>query len=119
MRGGLTDLSRLCRGMGSMSQDMKEERVMGSHENPAPHHETPTFGQPDLPPEGMETTTGDPAGTKMTGPQNPVLEAQFPNVMNAPATDIVALHDRGCSRGLNPPVSRSDLAVGEVAEAEG
>ena len=30
---------------------------MGSSENPAPHHETPTFGNPDLPPEGMENTT--------------------------------------------------------------
>ena len=47
---------------------------MDSNENPAPHHETPAFGSPDLPPEGMETTTGDPAGTMMTGPRNPVLE---------------------------------------------
>ena len=31
---------------------------MGSNETPAPHHETPTLGNPDLPPEGMETTTG-------------------------------------------------------------
>ena len=61
---------------------------MGSNENPVPHHETPTLGQPDLPPEGMETTTGDPGSATMTGPQNPVLEAQFPNVINAPATDI-------------------------------
>ena len=32
---------------------------MGSNENPAPHHETPTLGQPDLPPEGMETALLD------------------------------------------------------------
>ena len=52
---------------------------MGSSDNPAPHHETPTFGNPDLPPEGMVNTNGDPASATMTGPQNPVLESQFPN----------------------------------------
>ena len=61
---------------------------MGSNENPAPHHETPTFGNPDLPQEGMVNTTGDPASTTMTGPRNPVLESQFPNVITAPGTDI-------------------------------
>jgi oxalate decarboxylase len=61
---------------------------MGSNENPAPHHETPTFGNPDLPQEGKETTAGDPASAKMTGPQNPVIESQFPNQMTAPGTDI-------------------------------
>jgi oxalate decarboxylase len=61
---------------------------MASNQNPAPHHETPTLGNPDLPPEGMQTTAGDPAGAKMTGPQNPVLENQFPNQIKAPATDI-------------------------------
>ncbi|MGP0025799.1 MAG: cupin domain-containing protein [Streptosporangiaceae bacterium] len=61
---------------------------MGSNENRVPHHETPTLGNPDLPPEGMVTTTGDPASTKMAGPQNPVLESQFPNQITAPGTDI-------------------------------
>jgi oxalate decarboxylase len=61
---------------------------MGSTQNPAPHHETPTLGNPDLPPEGMENTVGDPAGTRMTGPRNPVLESQFPNVITAPGTDV-------------------------------
>ena len=61
---------------------------MGSNDNPAPHHETPTFGNPDLPPEGMVNTTGDPASATMTGPRNPVLESQFPNVITAPATDV-------------------------------
>jgi hypothetical protein len=36
---------------------------MGSNENPAPHHETPTFGNPDLPQEGMVNTAGNPAGS--------------------------------------------------------
>ena len=61
---------------------------MGSNENPVPHHETPTLGNPDLPQEGMETTTGDPASARMTGPRNPVLESQFPNVVTAPGTDV-------------------------------
>jgi oxalate decarboxylase len=34
---------------------------MGSNETQAPHHETPTLGNPDLPQEGMENITGDPA----------------------------------------------------------
>jgi oxalate decarboxylase len=57
---------------------------MGSNGKPAPHHETPTLGNPDLPPEGMGTTTGEPASAKMPGPRNPVLESQFPNVITAP-----------------------------------
>ena len=61
---------------------------MGLSENPAPHHETPAFGNPDLPPEGMVNTIGDPAGTKMTGPRNPVLESQFPNAI----TGLVRAH---------------------------
>ena len=61
---------------------------MGSNENPAPHHETPTLGNPDLPQEGMENVVGDAAATRMTGPRNPVLESQFPNVLTAPGTDV-------------------------------
>src|ERR1700727_587180 len=60
---------------------------MASNENPVPQHETATFGNPDLPPEGMATTTGDPASTTMGGPRNPVRETQFPTVSTAPATD--------------------------------
>jgi oxalate decarboxylase len=61
---------------------------MGSNENPAPHHETPTLGNPDLPQEGMQNVVGDAAATRMTGPRNPVLESQFPNVLTAPGTDV-------------------------------
>ena len=61
---------------------------MGSNENPAPHHETPTLGNPDLPQEGRANIIGDPASAKMTGPQNKVIESQFPNQMAAPGTDI-------------------------------
>ncbi|MWB97838.1 cupin domain-containing protein [Agromyces seonyuensis] len=54
----------------------------------APHHETPTFGNPDLPPEGEVNTAGDPQSLRMPGPQNPVIESQFPNQIDAPATDV-------------------------------
>ena len=53
-----------------------------------PHHETAGFGNPDLPPEGAVNTTGNPDSLRMTGPQNPVLEGQFPNQADPPATDI-------------------------------
>ncbi|MET0887706.1 MAG: cupin domain-containing protein [Mycetocola sp.] len=53
-----------------------------------PHHETAGFGNPDLPPEGAVNTTGNPGSLQMTGPQNPVLEAQFPSQTDPPATDI-------------------------------
>ena len=61
---------------------------MGSNETQVPHHETPTLGNPDLPQEGMQTTAGNQASATMTGPQNPVIESQFPNQMVAPGTDI-------------------------------
>jgi oxalate decarboxylase len=65
-----------------------QETAMDSAETPAPHHETPTLGNPDLPVEGVANTADDPAGKRMTGPRNPVLESQFPNVITAPGTDI-------------------------------
>jgi len=52
------------------------------------HHETPTLGNPDLPQEGESNTVDDQAALKMTGPQNPVIESQFPNQIDAPGTDI-------------------------------
>lgn len=54
----------------------------------APHHETPELGNPDLPPEGSVNTVREPASTAMTGPRNPVIESQFPNQMDPPATDV-------------------------------
>ena len=57
-------------------------------ERTTPHHETPTLGNPDLPQEGMQTTIGNPSAARMTGPRNPVLESQFPNVITAPGTDV-------------------------------
>ena len=54
----------------------------------APHHETPTLGNPDLPPEGEVNTADDSAATVMDGPQNRVIESQFPNQIDSPPTDI-------------------------------
>jgi hypothetical protein len=64
---------------------------MAANDHPAPHHETPTFGNPDLPPEGMVNTTGDPASTKMTGPSAH---------LNVPG-DILAKFPRG-AQGIVP-----------------
>ena len=51
----------------SVSHGIEEESVMGSNETRVPHHETPTLGNPDLPPEGMENTAGDPGSATMAG----------------------------------------------------
>src|ERR1700733_7892039 len=72
----------------SVSQGYEGEKLMGSNETQVPHHETPTLGNPDLPQEGMQTTTGDPAGARMTGPQNPVLESQLPHQIKAPGPAV-------------------------------
>lgn len=61
---------------------------MDTPERTAPHHEAATFGNPDLPPEGEINTVDRPQSTVMTGPQNPVIASQFPNQIDAPATDI-------------------------------
>ncbi|WP_258066154.1 cupin domain-containing protein [Rathayibacter sp. AY1D5] len=61
---------------------------MEPDDSTAPHHETPGFGDPDLPQEGIVNTEGDPSANTMTGPQNRVLEGLFPNQIAAPATDI-------------------------------
>ncbi|MCU1423167.1 MAG: hypothetical protein JWN36_2818, partial [Microbacteriaceae bacterium] len=34
---------------------------------PAPHHEQASFGNPDLPQEGLANVADDPASTVMTG----------------------------------------------------
>jgi oxalate decarboxylase len=61
---------------------------MDETEPTVPHHETPTFGNPDLPPEGEINTKGDAAATRMAGPRNPILESQFPSSVTSPPTDI-------------------------------
>jgi oxalate decarboxylase len=49
---------------------------------------TPTFGNPDLPPEGRLNTVGNPESLRSDGPHNEVIESQFPSQMDPPATDI-------------------------------
>ena len=53
-----------------------------------PNHPTPTFGNPDLPPEGRVNTTNNPESLRSDGPHNPVIESQFPSQIDPPATDI-------------------------------
>src|SRR5262245_1141205 len=53
-----------------------------------PNRPTPTFGNPDLPPQGKLNTAGNPESLRSDGPHNPAIESQFPSQMNPPATDI-------------------------------
>src|ERR1700756_4146888 len=53
-----------------------------------PNRPTPTFGNPDLPPEGRLNTEGNPESLRSDGPRNEVIESQFPSQMDPPATDI-------------------------------
>jgi oxalate decarboxylase len=53
-----------------------------------PNHSTPTFGNPDLPPEGRLNVAANPESLRDDGPRNAVIESQFPSQANAPATDI-------------------------------
>jgi oxalate decarboxylase len=51
----------------------------------APAHAA-TFGNPDEPPEGAVNST--PGALSDPGPRNPTLQSQFPDAVNAPATDV-------------------------------
>ncbi|HWV52791.1 cupin domain-containing protein [Pseudorhodoplanes sp.] len=53
-----------------------------------PNRSTPTFGNPDLPPEGRINTRGNPESLRSDGPHNPAIESQFPSQMDPPATDV-------------------------------
>ncbi len=50
--------------------------------------QSPSFGNPDEPAEGEINISDSPQSARRTGPQNPVIEGQFPSQMHAPATDI-------------------------------
>jgi oxalate decarboxylase len=55
----------------------------------APHHQPPVFGNPDLPAEGSINLDGrDTMSARMEGPQNRIIESQFPSQIYSPATDI-------------------------------
>src|ERR1700744_627203 len=53
-----------------------------------PNRPIPSFGNPDLPPEGRMNTDGNPESLRSDGPHNQVIEGQFPSQMDPPATDI-------------------------------
>jgi len=53
-----------------------------------PNRPAPTFGNPDLPPQGRVNTKGNPESLRSDGPHNPAIESQFPSQMDQPATDI-------------------------------
>src|ERR1700741_3533102 len=53
-----------------------------------PNRPTPTFGNPDLPPQGRLNTTGNSESLRSDGPHNQAIESQFPSQMDPPATDI-------------------------------
>src|SRR5580700_3856165 len=91
---------------------------MGSSENPVPHHETPTLGNPDLPQEGMQNVITDPAATRMTGPQNPVLESQFPSVLTAPGTDVSTQPFFWSSFNISPRRQQAGGWAREVTQAD-
>jgi oxalate decarboxylase/phosphoglucose isomerase-like protein (cupin superfamily) len=91
---------------------------MDSNETRVAHHETPTFGNPDLPQEGMQTTAGDPADARMAGPRNPVLESQFPSVITAPATDISTQPFFWSSFNISPRRQQAGGWAREVTQAD-
>ncbi|MGA7325636.1 MAG: cupin domain-containing protein [Rhodomicrobium sp.] len=53
-----------------------------------PNHPRPTFGNPDLPPQGRVNTANNPESLRSDGPHNQVIESQFPSQMDPPATDV-------------------------------
>jgi hypothetical protein len=53
-----------------------------------PNRPTPTFGNPDLPPQGRVNTAGNLESLRSDAPHNEVIESQFPSQMDPPATDI-------------------------------
>ena len=53
-----------------------------------PNHPTPTFGNPDLPPEGRMNTEGNRESLRSDGPHNDAILSQFPSQMDPPPTDI-------------------------------
>ena len=94
------------------------EKLPEPNENRVPHHEIPALGNPDLPPEGMENTAGDPASARMAGPRNPVLESQFPNVITAPGTDVSTQPFFWSSFNISPRRQQRGGWAREVTQAD-
>jgi oxalate decarboxylase len=51
--------------------------------------DSPTFGNPDEPPQGA--INANPGSVTDPGPQNPALGTLFPSVQSPPATDVGGL----------------------------
>jgi oxalate decarboxylase len=78
-----------------------------------------TFGDPDEPPEGAVNSSR--GALTDPGPQNPVLQSQFPNAVNPPATDVGELpqfwasfnnaHRRIQSGGWARQVTEADFPI--------
>jgi oxalate decarboxylase len=73
-----------------------------------PNRPTPTFGNPDLPPEGRVNTAGNPESLRSDGPRNMVIEGQFPSQMDPPATDISTQASSGPRSISRPSGSRTE-----------
>ena len=88
-----------------------------------PHHEPATFGNPDLPGEGIVNIVDNPESATMTGPQNLIIESQFPNQIDSPATDISTQAFFWSSFNISPrrvqdggwarEVTQSDFAISD------
>jgi len=61
---------------------------MSSDPSQSPHHEAPTYGNPDQPAQGSINTRDSPQSGRMYGARNTIIESQFPSQMDAPATDV-------------------------------
>ena len=61
---------------------------MSSDPSQAPHHDAPTYGNPDQPAQGSINTRDSPQSGRMYGARNTIIESQFPSQMDAPATDV-------------------------------
>ncbi len=63
--------------------------MIGVGDEPAlAHHQPAAFGSPDQPREGWPPDGDGGRATVDPGPQNSIIESQFPNQVHAPGTDI-------------------------------
>jgi oxalate decarboxylase len=61
-----------------------------------------TFGNPDQPAQGIETTQKYPRGAVDPGPQNQALSGQFPKAFTPPATDVGGMPQFWSSSNIAP-----------------
>ena len=81
-----------------------------------------TFGNSDVPPEGAINATKQALSNP--GPRNPVIEGQFPNFINPPATDVLGMpmfwssfnnaHFRIQAGGWARQVTSADFAISKT-----